>query len=98
MRISSIAMRAERPIKKSKLMNKILEETLAQQKPDPVFEQRMLAGFRNRVPQRSGLIKLLVDLMRLRATQIAAVAAVLLGLVQIGRTITGEPLTDAAHS
>jgi Domain of unknown function (DUF4349)/Putative zinc-finger len=77
-----------------KLMNKILEETFAQQKPDPAFEQRMLAGFRNRVPQRSGLVKLLVDLMRLRATQIAAVAAVLLGLVQIGRMITGEPLTE----
>ena len=76
-----------------KLMNKILEETLAQQKPDPAFEQRILAGFRNRVPQRSGLVKLLVDLMRLRATQIAAVAAVLLGLVQIGRMITGEPAT-----
>src|SRR4029453_9417653 len=43
-----------------KLMNKILEETFAQQKPDPAFEQRMLAGFRNRVPQRSGLAKLLV--------------------------------------
>jgi anti-sigma factor RsiW len=77
-----------------KLMNKILEETLAQQKPDPAFEQRMLAGFRNRVPQRSGLVKLLVDLMRLRATQIAAVAAVLLGLLQMGRMITGEPLTE----
>ncbi|HEV3099355.1 MAG TPA: DUF4349 domain-containing protein [Candidatus Udaeobacter sp.] len=76
-----------------KLMNKILEETFAQQKPDPAFEQRILAGFRNRVPQRSGLLKLLVDLMRLRATQIAAVAAVLLGLVQIGRMITGEPAT-----
>jgi anti-sigma factor RsiW len=76
-----------------KLMNKILEEALAQQKPDPAFEQRILAGFRNRVPQRSGLVKLLADLMRLRATQIAGVAAVLLGLVQIGRMITGEPLT-----
>jgi hypothetical protein len=76
-----------------KLMNKILEETLAQQKPDPAFEQRMLAGFRNRVPQRSGVVKLLADLMRLRATQIAAVAAVLLGLVQIGRMITGESVT-----
>jgi hypothetical protein len=76
-----------------KNMNKILEETLAQEKPDPVFEQRMLAGFRNRVPQRSGLVKLLVDLMHLRATQIAAVAAVLLGLVQVGRMITGEPVT-----
>src|SRR5438094_1870657 len=77
-----------------KVMNKILEETLAQQKPDPAFERRMLAGFRNRVPQRSGLVKLLVDLMRLRPTQIAAVAAVLLGLVQIGRMITGEPVTE----
>jgi hypothetical protein len=76
-----------------KTMNKILEETLAQQKPDPAFEQRMLGGFRNRVPQRSGLVKLLVDLMRLRAVQITAVAAVLLGLVQIGRMITGEPAT-----
>jgi hypothetical protein len=77
----------------TKAMNKILEETFAQQKPDPAFEQRILAGFRNRVPQRRGLVKLLVDLMRLRATQITAVAAVLLGLVQIGRIITGEPLT-----
>jgi len=76
-----------------KLMNKILEETLADEKPDPAFEQRMLAGFRNRIPQRSGLVRALVDLMRLRATQIAAVAAALLGLVQIGRMITGESVT-----
>jgi anti-sigma factor RsiW len=76
----------------TKVMNRILEETLTQEKPDPVFEQRMLAGFRSRVPEQSGLVKLLADLMRLRATQIAAVAAVLLGLVQIGRLITGEPL------
>jgi anti-sigma factor RsiW len=74
----------------NKVMNKILEETLAHEKPDPAFEQRMLSGFRSRVPQRSGLVKLLVDLMRLRATQITAVAAVLLALVQIGRMITGE--------
>jgi hypothetical protein len=71
-------------------MNKILEETLAQEKPDLRFEQRMLAGFRNRVPQRGGLVRLLVDLMRLRPVQITAVAAVLLGLVQMGRMITGE--------
>jgi anti-sigma factor RsiW len=74
----------------TKTMNKILEETLAQEKPDLRFEQRMLAGFRNRVPQRAGLVRLLVDLMRLRPVQITAVAAVLLGLVQIGRMITGE--------
>jgi hypothetical protein len=76
-----------------KLTNTILEDTLAQEKPDPAFEQRMLAGFRHRVPQRSGLLKLLADLMRLRAAQITAVAAVLLGLVQIGRMITGENAT-----
>src|SRR5438477_8469075 len=51
----------------TKIMNKILEKTLAQQKPDPAFEQRMLAVFRGRVPQRSGFVKLLIDLIRLRA-------------------------------
>jgi hypothetical protein len=75
----------------NKIMNKVLEKTLTTEKPDPAFEQRMLAGFRNRNPQKTGgIAKLIVDLMRLRATQIAAVAAVLLALVQIGRLITGE--------
>jgi hypothetical protein len=74
----------------NKVMNKILEETFAQEKPDRAFEQRMLAGFRKRIPQRSGLVKSVVDLMRLRAVQITAAAAVLLALVQIGRMITGE--------
>src|SRR5437667_1279462 len=77
----------------TKLMNKILADTLAQEKADPVFEQRMLAGFRRRVPQRSGFVKLLNDLIRLRAVQITAVAAVLLALVQVGRMITGESAT-----
>ena len=74
----------------NKVMNKILEETLATEKADPTFEQRMLSGFRSRIPQRTGLVPLLAGLMRLRATQITAVAAVLLALVQIGRMITGE--------
>jgi anti-sigma factor RsiW len=78
---------------KTNTMNKILEETLAQYKADPTFEQRMLAGFRNRVPKRTGLLKLLADLMRMRAAQVTAVAAVLLGLVQLGRMITGETAT-----
>jgi anti-sigma factor RsiW len=77
----------------TKTMNKILEETLAQEKPDPAFEQRMLAGFRNRIPERTGLLKLLADLMRMRAAQITAVAALLIGLVQLGRMITGETAT-----
>jgi len=71
-------------------MNKILEETLAQQKPDPAFEQRMLASFRNRVPERIGLLKSLAGLMRMRAAQVTAVAAVLLGLVLLGTMMTRE--------
>jgi hypothetical protein len=74
----------------TKTMNKILEETLAHEKPDPAFERRMLAGFRNRIPERTGVSKVLANLMRLRATQITAAAAVLFGLVQIGRMLTGE--------
>src|SRR5947209_17522122 len=35
----------------TKTMNKILEETLAHEKPDPTFEQRMLTSFRNRIPE-----------------------------------------------
>jgi len=80
----------------TKTMNKILEETLTHEKPDPTFEQRMLASFRNRIPERSGFAKLLFDLMRLRAAQVTAIAAVLLGLVQLGRMITGETTTPAA--
>jgi len=75
----------------NKIMNKVLEEKLAREKPDSAFEERMLAGFRNRIPQRTASIaKLIVDLMRLRSAQIAAVAALLLALVQVGRVITGE--------
>jgi Domain of unknown function (DUF4349) len=80
----------------TKTMNNILEETLAQQKPDPAFEQRMLAGFRNRIPEKTGLLKLVSDLMRMRAAQVTTVAAVLLGLVQLGRMITGETATPLA--
>jgi hypothetical protein len=76
------------------IMNKLLDETLAAEKPDAAFEQRMLAGFQKRTPQRGGSIsKFIIDLMRLRATQIAAVAAMLLALVQVGRIITGEGTT-----
>ncbi len=76
----------------TKAMNKILEETLAQEKPDPAFEQRMLANFRQRTPERSGPFKFVADLLRLRAIQVSAVAAGLLGLVQLGRMITGEAI------
>ena len=36
--------------------------------------------------------------MRFRAVQVTAVVAVLLGLVQLGRTFTMKTSNDAAHS
>ncbi|MFL6540774.1 MAG: DUF4349 domain-containing protein [Chthoniobacterales bacterium] len=71
-------------------MSRMIESTLDEAKPDLAFEQRIVSGFRKTVPQRTGFVPLLVSLFRLRATQITAVAAVLLTLVQVGRMVTGE--------
>ena len=76
-----------------KNMNKILNEMMADKKADPAFEQRMVSRFRDRVPKRSGLISLITDLMRVRAVQVTAVAAILLALAQMGKMITGESTT-----
>src|SRR5207302_2062280 len=76
-----------------KHMHKLLNETMGDQKADLAFEQRMVARFRDRVPQRTGLIRLVANLMRFRAVQITAAAALLLALAQMGRLITGESLT-----
>ena len=73
-----------------KNMNRILNETMADKKADAAFEQRMVSRFRDRVPKRSGLISLITDLMRVRAVQLTAAAALLLALVQTGRMITGD--------
>ena len=76
-----------------KTMNRILNETMAEKKADPAFEQRMVSRFRDRVPGRGGLIGLITDLMRVRAVQFTAVAALLLALAQTGKMITGESAT-----
>lgn len=76
-----------------KIMNRILNEALAEKKADPAFEQRMVSRFRDRVPKRSGLIGMITDLMRVRAVQLTAAAALLLALAQMGRIITGESMT-----
>ena len=75
-----------------KNMHKVLNETIAEKKADTGFEQRMVARFRDRVPQRPGLIQLVANLVRLRAVQLTAAAALLLSMVQMGRMITGESL------
>lgn len=71
-------------------MHKILNETIADKKADTGFEQRMVARFRDRVPRRPGLVQLVTNLVRLRAVQLTAAAALLLSMVQMGRMITGE--------
>ncbi|HEV2806081.1 MAG TPA: DUF4349 domain-containing protein [Chthoniobacterales bacterium] len=76
-----------------KTMNRILNETLADKKADPAFEQRMVSRFRDRVRKRTGLIALITDLMRVRAVQLTAAAAVLLALAQMGKMLTGESMT-----
>lgn len=72
-------------------MSKAIENTFAAERPDGAFEQRVLSGFRRSVPRSSGgVVSFFSHLLHARATQITAVAAVLLGLVQIGRIITPE--------
>lgn len=74
-----------------KIMHKLLEENLSTDKADPTFEQRMLADFRHRVPNdRARVAKFLMNAIRLRVTQVAAVAVLLIALMQTGRVITRE--------
>jgi hypothetical protein len=80
-----------------KNMHKVLNETIADKKADAGFEQRMVARFRDRVPQRAGLMQLVTNLVRLRAVQLTAAAALLLSMVQMGRMITGESMTPTAR-
>ncbi len=76
----------------TKVMSKALEEKFANEKLDAAFEQRMLAGFRTRIPQRTGgIAKFIVDLMHLRAMRIAAAAVIVLILVGTGRWLTSGP-------
>lgn len=79
--------------KEQKVMHTLLEEKFADEKPDAAFEQRVLTGFRSAVPERDGLGQIIMALLRLRATQITAVAAMFLALVQIGRLLTQEGIS-----
>ena len=75
--------------KEQKIMDRILNENFAPQKANGTFEQRMLAGFRTRVPQQSSLARMMANLLCLRGARITAVAALLLVLVLVGQMITG---------
>ena len=74
-----------------KQMHQLLENTLATESADPAFEQMMISRFREKIPQpNGGLIAFFAGLMRMRAAQITALAALLLTLVQVGKMVTGE--------
>ena len=80
-------------------MHQLLENTLATESADPAFEQRMVRRFRDKLPAPNrGLSMFLAGLLRMRAAQITAAAALLLTLVQVGKMITGEqPLHRGAQ-
>src|SRR4051812_26378052 len=72
-------------------MNTILSENFEAAKPAPAFEQRVLAAFRRRVPDKGpGVIRFLVVMMQSRTVRVAAVAVVLLGLLQVGRIVSNR--------
>jgi hypothetical protein len=74
-----------------KQMDQLLENTLATESADPAFGQRMVSRFREKTfSPNEGLISFFLSLMRMRAAQITAVAALLLALVQVGKLVTGE--------
>ena len=82
-----------------KQMHQLLENTLATESADLAFEQRMVSRFRDKLPAPNrGLSMFLAGLLRMRAAQITAAAALLLTLVQVGKMITGEqPLHRGAR-
>jgi hypothetical protein len=79
--------------KEEQLMNKALGEVFTDEKPDFGFEKRMLYAFRHKAPPRASIAVFLVNLMRSRATQLAAGAVLLLALFEMGRFLTGEDMS-----
>ena len=79
--------------KEEQLMNKALGEVFTDEKPDFGFEKRMLYAFRHKAPPRASVAVFLVNLMRSRATQLAAAAVLLLVLFEMGRFLTGEDMS-----
>ncbi len=77
--------------KEERIINEVMQSTLEHAKPIFGFEQRMLGGFRNRVPYRSRKVSgFLLNAFRSRALQIAVGAAVLLALLELGQLVSGE--------
>lgn len=73
--------------KEDQLMNRAMEEVFTQEKPDFGFEKRLLYAFRQRAPHRETFTALWGNILRSRAVQFASLAALLLGLIQLGRVL-----------
>jgi len=79
--------------KEEQLTHKVLQATLESAKPTLGFEQRMVASFRNRVPNKNARWSgFFVNALRLRLIQAAAVGLVFFALVQTGRVLTGDTI------
>ena len=77
--------------KDERVTHKVLQATLEIAKPALSFEQRMVAAFRNRVPNKNPRLSgFFVNALRLRVIQAAVVAAVFFLLVQTGRMLSGD--------
>jgi hypothetical protein len=77
--------------KEEQLTHKVLQATLENAKATLGFEQRMVASFRNRVPNKNPrLSRFFVNALRLRLIQAASFAAIFFALVQMGRILTGD--------
>ncbi len=74
-----------------KAMHQLLGKTLTPESADPAFADKMVRRFRDRTPERApGFGSFFTSLLRMRAAQITAIAALLLTLIQVGKFVTRE--------
>lgn len=83
---------ARKRFEETKTMTTYLENSLAPDRPDDAFENRMISGFRRRRREGPSYWSMLRSWIRIPAVYIPATAAVLIGLVQVGSQITHEPM------
>jgi anti-sigma factor RsiW len=80
-------------------MNTALNEAFEAGQPELGFEQRALSAFRQRVPDKGlGVMRFLVLATRSRPAHVAAVLAILAGLVQVGRLVTKDNLPLGSYA
>ncbi len=80
----------------TKAMSTLLDNTLSPQRPSPNFESRMVSGFREKVDgARQSWTELAVFWLRRPVLYLPASAAVLIGLVMLGASMTVDERRQA---